>query len=202
MHELNRQLRAEHAAAEKERQHILGTSPPLEELLAAMEERVDAAAASWMREHGVQLPHTLGPGLEIKSDGSIVSQRSRFPYALENRPLDFNALCALAPDLVKQQLRRILSAIPYKAGPPLADRTRLLVEADARIAEIERAHEELCDSAAALEPPVTLTLLLEVKARREAEQAKADRERVQREARERAQRDNPAVYRERLALWQ
>jgi hypothetical protein len=82
----------------------------------------------------------------------------------------------LFPDLLKTRLKEILAGVAYEAGPAQADLPRLVAAADARIRDIEDRHAELVDMAAALSPPVTLTLLEPVRQRRETERIRVRRE--------------------------
>jgi hypothetical protein len=187
LHELDAELRAQHAAALQERSRLTSSPPPLEEVLANMEQVVDRAAAAWAEEHGQSLLRNLGPGLRMKADGALTPERPGFPSYFVTNPFTLTHLVGLAPDIVKQRLRQILSGVEYQPGPATADRERLLVEADAKIAALEHEHEQLVLEAGALEPPVTLELLPSVKVRRQKEARRAELTAREREARERAQ---------------
>jgi hypothetical protein len=186
--DVDRELRAQHAQALKDRSHITSAPPPIEEVLAAMEAVVDAAAARWAEEHGWSFVKNLGPGFRVKTSGELVPERPRLPDYLTHglNPLGFDDLVGLFPDAMKARLREILAGVEYQPGPATADRARLVREVDERIVSIEREHEQLVEAAAALEPPVTLALLPAVKQRRAAAQAKAQREQAERAAREAA----------------
>lgn len=188
LHDLDRELREQHGAALKERERVASAPPPLDEIIGNMERIIDAHAAQELEQTAYGLRHAFGGALEVRRDGNLAEVKPTMPNWFYTGPGDLTLarLAAFAPGLVKARIAEILRAFPFEAGTPMADRRRLLAEADARTAEIARAHEQLVDEAAGLEPPVTLTLLPEVKARRDAERAKAQRERVQREARERA----------------
>jgi hypothetical protein len=187
LHELDAELRAEHGRLLKERSRIASSPPPLEEILANMEAAVSATAARWAQEHSWSLLKGFGPGLRLKADGSLVPERPGFPSYFVTNPFTFKDMVGIMPDAVKVRLRQILSSVEYVPGSPMADRERLLAEVDERIRQLEGEHTGLVAEAAGLTPePVLLALLPSVAAHRAAEQAKADRERAQREARERA----------------
>jgi hypothetical protein len=197
LHDLDTELRAQHSVAVRERERLASASPPVEEIVANMEHVIDERTAEEAESMAYGLRHAFGGGFEMRRDGNLAERKPTLPDWFYRADFTLARLAGFAPGLVKARLAEILRAALYEAGSPMADRRRFLAEADAKIAEIERAHEQLVDEAAALEPPVTLTLLPEVKARRDAAAAKADRERVQRAERERIEAQVNAEVRPR-----
>ena len=49
---------------------------------------------------------------------------------------------------MKASLGAIIDAAKFEAGPPMADRERLLADLDERLADVERQHAQLVDEAA------------------------------------------------------
>jgi hypothetical protein len=187
LHEADRTLREQHAAAVKDRDHVVNTCAPVEEVLANLERLLDEQAYHWAKGQGFSMVMAVGPGQNVTSDGALAPRPPQLPgWFYDN--LTLVRLAYFAPTVVKARLAEIIQATPYEAGAPAADRARLYAEADARVAEVERQHTDLVDAAAALDPPIELKLLPVVAERRATEAAKrkrnaaADEDRRQREA--------------------
>lgn len=187
MHDTERQLREQHAVAVKERDTIVNACAPREEVLAHMEHEIDLWAAKWAQDHGFGLVLNLGPGHQVTPDGTLAPRAPKLPDSFYGN-VPMLQLLGIAPAVVKARLAQIIKATPYDEGPPAADRARFYAAADARVAELERQHTDLVDAAAALDPPIALTLLPVVAERRTAEAEKrkrnatADEDRRRREA--------------------
>lgn len=187
LHDLARELREQHAAVLKERNLVGAAPPPLEEVLANVETVMASHAAAEAESMAHQFRQSFGGELVPRTNGSFIERKPTIPDWFHSPNLTLARLCALFPEQAKAAIAAILRAFPYQASSPMADRRRLIAEADERIRALEVQHEQLVDEAAALEPPVTLTLLPEVKARRDAAAAKAQREAAAEEARRRAE---------------
>jgi hypothetical protein len=193
LHAEDARLRAEHVALGRERLHLLNAWPPVDEIVAAMRGVVDALAAAWAKNKASSLRAAFGPGLEETTPGSFKPRRSQWPehlfYSTVYGGFNSEHFAEMSPETVKATFEAALRADPYEAGPPLADRLPLLADVDARIAALERAHEELVDAARALDPPVSFSYFPNVAERRarEAEERRrnelADADRKEREAR-------------------
>jgi len=90
--------------------------------------------------------------------------------------IKFHELCGLVPGLMKARLKEVIRGTNVKFGLPAEARARRLAEVDVAIAEVEAQHTALVEAAA--EVGITLPLIESVRARREAEALKAERERV------------------------
>lgn len=176
LHEADADLRREHTEAVKQRQRIISLPGPIEEVRANLRTLIDALARKWAEDHGKSLIRHASPGFELRPDGRLVPQSPKLPDSFSGEPVNVRMLCALLPDVVLARLDAIATATEYEAGPSVADRKTQLDAIDARIADLEAQHSELVDTAAAMDPPVMLTLLPAVRERRtrEAEAAKRD----------------------------
>jgi hypothetical protein len=187
LHDLDRELRAQHAAAVQARNIIGAAPPPLDEILANVERVISSHAAQEVESLARQFRQYFGGELIPKTNGSFMERKPSLPDWFHSPDLTLARLCALFPEQAKTAIAAILRSVPFEAGSSMTDRLHLIAEADARIHEAEAQHEQLAAEAAALEPPVMLTLLPAVKARREAAAAKAQREGATDEARRRAE---------------
>lgn len=169
---LELQLREAHRSALVERKRACDGRPPIDEVVANMRRLVDEAAARWGNDRHYSMLIDFGGGMELRTDGSIRERRPQM-HSLGNH---VDSLIGLAPGLIKDRLEEILRSQSYEAGAPLADRPRLIAEADVRIREIEDQHSALVDAAAHLNPPISLELLPAVRDRREHERIQARRE--------------------------
>lgn len=167
------QLREAHTAALAEQKRACDGRPPIDEVVANMRRLVDEAAARWGNDRHYSMLIDFGGGMELRTDGSIQERRPQM-HSLQRVSLD--SLIGLAPELVKARLEEILRSQPYEAGAPLADRPRLIAEADVRIREIEDQHETLVNACGQLDPPITLRHLTPVQERRDRESLEARRE--------------------------
>jgi hypothetical protein len=183
-----RTLRDKHAALVAERQHTWSALVSREETLANAARLVDEASARWQREHAPAWVRTISGTREIRVHGlGTAAERERevrVPPRLPDLPgllsapgvLTLDALCGLAPSVVRESLAAMIAATPDdRFGLPDEARQRRLAELDAAIAEVESQHAELCDGAA--EAGLVLELLAPVRQRREAEARQQERER-------------------------
>jgi hypothetical protein len=166
VHEVDAHLRAEHTAAVEERNHIINAPPPVEDVIAAMERDIDTMAATWGEKRARALLAAYGSGLKEKDDGSHVVHNRSFPGELY-LPWTEADWASANPDAAKQRYAAEIRARPYVAGPPVADRLRLVAQADARIRELEDHHAEFVETAAKFDPPIILALLPGVAKRKE-----------------------------------
>jgi hypothetical protein len=134
-----------------------------------------------------QFRQSFGGELVPRTDGRFIERRPSLPDWFHSPNLTLARLCVLFLEQAKAAISAILRASPCAACSSMKDRRRLIAEEDAKIAGIVPAHEQLVDETAALEPPVILALLPEVKARGDTAAAKAQRERMEREAREKSE---------------
>ncbi len=183
-------LRERHRAALKARKAIGAGLEPAEDIVAALDDIIDAHAARWRAEFA---DHIIA-----KLSGSVEAGRvrpGRVPDFGE-RAFTVEAFIALAPETAKRAFREIVEATAYRAGAPLAERARLVAETDAEIGAIEREHEALVDTAAAA--GVTLAHLPSVQARRDRAAAEAAREAYARQRRAELEAAIEAAPRSRL----
>lgn len=90
-------------------------------------------------------------------------------------PLEFSTICGLVPSLVTARLEEIIRAAPsHVFGLPLPQRKQRIAELDAEIADVERQHTELVESAA--EFGIELALLPAVRERRQDEERERRRQ--------------------------
>lgn len=180
-------LRAQHAAAIQARGSVTGRPAPKSEQLANMRRLVDETAARFAQENGPALARHISGSLELQNDGTY---REVVPSLMSWSPRGFQSeitlveLCGIVPDAVKAGLELIIKATPLSADElPHAKRRAALAEADQYIREIEDAHSQLVDAAAALTPPIVMEHLAEVRERRAKEAAVREREESARAAR-------------------
>lgn len=181
LHEMDRQIREAHRAAERARDELVSAPPPADEVIAAMEGEVDQLAATWAKERAHGIVTSFGPGLQLNRDGTLNPRQPQSPDWFFTKHLTLQELAGAFPELVKPRLAALIRGYEYVAGPAQADRARAVAEADARILELEEEHTGLVDQAAALEPPILLELLPRVKDRR-AEEAERARRNAQADA--------------------
>jgi hypothetical protein len=161
----DRTLTAEHAHLLQERTDLLRYRPPRAEIVAELEFQIDAVAATYATEHGARLVAAVSAKVETEPGRDTVTgiRRGNLPAAFPG-PLSFIDLCALAPEIVKASLAKIVQAVEYEAGPPMSTRLERIAEIDTRLADVERAHTDLVDEAR--EAGVSLPLMPDERARR------------------------------------
>jgi len=146
-------LRDEHARLEQERITLISAKPPREDIAATVNAEVDRLGRAWLDVAGAAVLGELAGGVEVDGHGQFV----RITPGVLGR--DFGplagyvtlaSLCAIVPDLVKTGLAQVLDAVPYTAGPPMAERAGRIAAVDERIADVEREHAILVDQAAAV----------------------------------------------------
>lgn len=173
-------LRAQHAAALQAKGCINGRPAPKSEQLANMRRLVDEAASRFVQENGQSLATHLSGRLELQSDGTyrdVAPSLTTWSPRGYHSELTLTELCGIAPDAVKAGLESVIKATPASGDEmPHAKRRPALAEADQYIREIEDAHSQLVDAAAALTPPIVIEHLPEVRERRAKEAAIRDRE--------------------------
>jgi hypothetical protein len=157
VHDTETEIRAEHQAAQQERQRILSSLPPRTEVLAWLQAEVGRLGAAWREAHGPGVVAACRPA-EIAMAGSPLAS------ALGGGVLELGAVCALMPGVMETGLANLVDAVAFEEGPPLAERPRLLRELDARLVDLEAQHTALCDRAAELD--ITLELMPGEHARR------------------------------------
>ncbi|MFA5028544.1 MAG: hypothetical protein WC713_11795 [Candidatus Methylomirabilota bacterium] len=175
LHAADQDLRRTHAELKKERNKIVSAPGPREEVLANFDKLIEAEAARWQQEAGASLIRHGSPGFTLQRDGELVPQRPAWPGEFQ-KVLTLKDVAGLFPDLVKTQVAALVTTTTYTPGPAASDRWAALKTIDQKIAEIEEQHAALVDAAAALTPPVALTLLPDVAARRETERDLRERE--------------------------
>jgi hypothetical protein len=149
LHETDRALRDEHAAALAERSRIAHALPPLAEIRTRLAAEVDRLGREWRRSHASDLAAVARPE-EIS-----LAAGARFANAIG--AVDLGFLCALLGDSLKASLAVVVNGAAGETGPALADRPGLIADLDKRIADLEREHAALCDEARAA--GITLELL-------------------------------------------
>ncbi|MGB7220750.1 MAG: hypothetical protein WBD07_18265 [Vicinamibacterales bacterium] len=173
-------LRAEHREEINQRDKITNLPPPVDDVVQQMRACVDAYAAQAAAEYRRGVVHAFGGELYLQGDGTYVPKPPglyRPPAPVGHTP--FMDLCAFAPALMKERLEQIIRSEAYEAGPPIADRLRLIAEADARIRAKEDEHTQLVDTAAAFDPPIVMQLLPAARERREQERrTREEQERI------------------------
>lgn len=182
-----RGLRQQHVVAVHDRDEIPAAAEPIEIIIANMRRVIDEAATEYARDNGYTILTAFTGRLELQMDGTLATRRPQLWFG-PRLELRFRDLCGLVPELIKAQLETILRSVPYQAGLPLEERAAAIAAADEKIRVIEEQHTELCDTAAALDPPIVLPLLEPVKQRREAARLKAERDAAARQVREEAAR--------------
>lgn len=159
-------LLGELAQLREERATLLSLKPPREEIIAEVNRQVDALAVAYARDHGPRILDAAAGRVETAPgrDNEVVGVRPGSLTAAFPGVLTLQDLIALAPDVVKASVAKILKGVEYEQGSPLSERVQQLADVDHRIAAIERAHTELADEARAAGPG--LELLPEERARR------------------------------------
>jgi hypothetical protein len=178
--EHDRDLRAQHAAALKARRAIDAALEPVGDIIANMNALVDAAAARWVETHAYGVTRAFSRGLTARADGTVREKPAQLYDP--GRVFGFDDLCGLAPEVVKARCAEILRAHAPANGIPMGAREAALTDADRAIERLETLHTTLVDEAASLTPPIVLELLPAVKARRDAEAARARAEAAVNEA--------------------
>lgn len=163
-------LSAQHETLLTERRSVVEASGSLDEVLVNMRRLVDEASVRLSDRVALTLVRTVS-GYTEQRHGGTADQRIVHPHLPPNRygalpdSLGLEDLCALAPELMKSQLERVIRASGARFGLPSAERVTKLAELDAQIADIETQHTELIDGAA--DVGIVLPLLDSVKERRE-----------------------------------
>jgi hypothetical protein len=170
LHDADQALRAAHAAAEAERGRLLSARPPKADVIAVADARVDAIGTAWSAAHGMSLVTALAGSVDVAPDGAVRGILTG-DLALAG-PLDAPTLIALAPDVVKAGLRKLIEATPDAGGPSMRERPQLIADVDVRIADVEAQHSALVDQARTL--GITLDLLESVRGRRVMEAQRAE----------------------------
>lgn len=159
---------------------MAGGPEPRADLVARLDEIVDAHARRWQAEHEYGIVSALSAGLQTSSDGRVRPVRPRLPDLAHER-LTFGDLAGLLPDAVKAALRAIVERATYEPGAPIGERAHLLDELDARLEAIETEHARLV--AEARGAGIEMAYFPRVQARLDSEQARAAREAVERQQR-------------------
>lgn len=173
-------LRQAHRDTERERRAAAGGPEPPDAILSRLDALVGEHAARWRAQHAYHVVDSLSAGLETNSDGQTRTVRPKLPH-FGHAPLTVLDLIGFAPELAKATLRQLVSTSDYRAGAPIAERQRLLDEIDARLEAIESQHEQLVDEAATA--GIEMPYFARVQQRKDAEQARAAREAVERQQR-------------------
>ena len=181
-------LRDRHATLQTHRRHVFHALRSRAEILANEERLVDEAHARWWSDRGAACLAALSGRDELRVDGlGTERERERVRHVAPQLPtieslvaapgaLTLTDLCGLLPDVVKGHLRAAIEAMPdERFGLSGQARTAKLAELDAEIADVERRHAELVDSAA--EVGIALALLPAVQERRTEQARRTERER-------------------------
>lgn len=168
-----------------ERARLITLPASHEEALAQLAQEVSALGRQWAEQHGPSLVAALGGSVDCGPDGVARGVVRHLGLVDAVGGLSLPALCAIAPDLVRDGLTKVIATAP--AGPPMRDRVRLLAEVDERIERAREQHGNLVDAAAEL--GVVLEELPENRSRKiRAEQATARRATEERDRRPRGDR--------------
>jgi hypothetical protein len=170
--------RREYDEGGAERAQLLSLPASHEEALAHLSQEVPALGRQWAEQHGPSLVAALGGSVDCGPDGVVRGVVRHLGLVDAVGVLSLPALAAIAPDLVRDGLARVIASAP--AGPPMRDRVRLLAEVDERIERAREQHGTLVDAAGEL--GVALEELPENRARKI--QAARAQERAEREARD------------------
>lgn len=187
------ELRAAHAAALSARKRIASSPPPTEEVVANMRAVVDEHAAKWLLDNSWAITLAFAGERRAQRDGSVTQQRPTL-WRRAGHFLDVPDLVGLVPEMMKVRFEAAIRSRTAEAGPEADERARIVAELDGKIAAIERTHSGMVDAAAALTPPISLSLLESVRARREIELERQKRDGEAAEAARRA----AAVVNEKL----
>jgi len=177
--ETEQSMRDRYATLVTERTTIATASPSLDELLTNARRLVDEAAARWAERCAREVVRTIGGYTEAHGptgtpDRVVAPSLPRNRYGSEPDSLGLEDLCGLAPALMKERLEQVIRGSSARFGLPAEARAQQLDELDRQIAELASQHSELVDAAA--EVGITLPLLEAVRARREAEARRIERE--------------------------
>ncbi len=179
---------AEHTALLREREAVALAHPPLEEVLANARRLVDEEGARFVGENARSVVRAVGGHVDYIP--GTTTERFAVPYlpgfgftvpGIGIHPLTLQQLAAIAPDIVKSFLERAIRACPGRFGLGEPARSEKLAQIDARLADIEAAHTDLVDAAAAYDvripymPAVEERKYAERRAAASAEAEAADR---------------------------
>ena len=185
--EAEQTLRERHVALSKERQHVAGADPSLDEVLASMETLVDSKSKDWAESFAKHIVRHVG-GHQRRG----VADTTRMYHAPPELPrfgagsvgLTVEDLVGLDPQRIKAQLAGIIRQSGARFGLAAKDRGVKLAELDKEISETEAAHTALVDGAG--EVGIVLSLLKPVATKREKELELQAREAELEEARSKA----------------
>lgn len=157
LHETEARLLDNLSQLRAKRDQLLSSRPPRADVIANMEAAVAQLGATWLENHGEYIVGNLAGGLDVGVRGDVAGIRagrlkseSFHPFdAFPSGNVSIDALCALAPTLVRESLKRIIDSARYEAGPPLTERAPRIAIIDAEIEELEREHAALVDQAEA-----------------------------------------------------
>ncbi len=167
------ELRSRHAALVVERRATEAALRDRAGVLADVDRLVDEVGERWLALRAQTIAdHVSGALRESATRAELRRQRPALP---DFGPLNLEALCALAPDSVRHQLRAAVDGLAEKNfGLPEDGRSARLAELDAEVAAVERDHEALV--VAASEAGLELRHLDTTASRLRAEREAAERE--------------------------
>jgi hypothetical protein len=175
----DQQLRDEYEALVKARSLLTDLPAPVDEVVRNMHALVDQKAAELVDDCRHGLIRAFSGRLELERDGTFTTVRPQLYLPPDQTKRWFFDWYLFAPELVKARLEQVIRGKAYEAGGPMADRLRLIQEADERILAKEDEHASLCDLAASLDPPIRIELLPSVSERREQERrTREERDRI------------------------
>ncbi len=177
-------LREQHKNLLRARQRTQSQIRSVDEVVASMEQLVDEVAQRWGQRNGKTLAKEcsgyMAPGVASGRMRPVKPNLPRLSLS-DSGALRLDDLCAFVPDLLKERLAAMIRASDAPFGLAAEAQAAKLAELEQEIVEIETEHTATVDAAAQVD--ISLPLLDAVRVRRQAEQAKADREREEAELR-------------------
>ena len=171
-----RELRAKHEAASRERAQLGALPPPLDEILAQLDARLRTLAGETLPNgRDLAAAVTGSPDVDVSRDGRHswrgISQHVLFAHVMAAPP-SWGALAAMFPAEVREYLGTAIRRDVVEFGASFRERPRLLDEANTKVDRREAEHEALCDAAGELGvelPTLEENRLKKIRAEREAE---------------------------------